>query len=121
MALTQDPDSSSMQEGGQTEYFSGKVPVSMTLPLVVCAAPLLKLPADMASVPVKGPGQGEGVCKDGGRGQETELGVDGLPTAALSLHGLRGLGAGRGGRDQEPGLGLRNQLGLINMEPGSGG
>lgn len=46
----------------------------MTLPLVVCAAPLLKLPADMASVPVKGPGQGEGVCEDGGRGQETELG-----------------------------------------------
>lgn len=90
MTLTRAPDSSSMQERGQTEYFSGKVPVSMTLPLVVCAAPSSSCLADMAPALVKDPVGGGSVrvgrwAKIAGGGQPGSL------TAVPNLHGLRRL------------------------------
>lgn len=52
----------------------------------------------------------------GGRGRWAATAAPSLPSVACE-----GWGAGRGGRAEEPGSVLRNQLNLINMEPGSPG
>ena len=52
----------------------------------------------------------------GGRGRWAATAAPSRPSVACE-----GWGAGRGGRAEEPGPVLRNQLSLINMKPGSPG